>query len=407
MPSLPAPTVSIPLLSPPPSPSPILAPDNMPERPLTPQLAFRSVPIVGYDADSISDNPVPELETVPDLTPTGFIFNNPDSCLFYPIYVTNPAYEDRSQPRTILAKWIKYDLDYTYVHGTLGRDSTLRSVPVHVGRRACNYGLMTEAKWKKLLRGADEEFAINEALMEIGDPRLTGEVNQLCGQSAVKDTLEGLLRDAHHRVTEITCQLVDVECEVTGSRIHLEMADAYEEINNQFLRTFNCPSLRSPELAPLPITNRRRPVEFPVCHDEERTCCIRCFGCKTYGHHVQDCVKRKKNYWHKEKCTPSPHVSSTVDHEERNDNKMTLLEHIALLDWEDWTLEVCTCCGKINAKHTELECPLYEQCQRCHGTGAYGFIRNHTCTPAKEEEDTSMNMVNEADFDLYWGTQDD
>ncbi|KAH9162427.1 hypothetical protein EDB89DRAFT_1913295 [Lactarius sanguifluus] len=266
---------------------------------------------------------------------------------------------------------------------------------------------MTEAKWKKLLRGADEEFAINEALMEIGDPRLTGEVNRLRRQSAVKDTLEELLWDTHRQATDITHQLVDVECEVTRSRICLEMADAYEEINNRFLRTFNRPSLRSPKLTPLPITNRCGPVEFPVCHNEEHPCRIRCFGCKTYGHRVQDCVKRRKNHRRKEKSTPSPHISSTVDHEERNDNKMTLLECIALLDREDWTPEVCTRCRKINAKHTELECPLYEQCQCCRGTGAYGFIHNHTCTPAKEEEDTGMNMVNEADFDLYWGVHDD
>ncbi|KAH9168795.1 hypothetical protein EDB89DRAFT_1909022 [Lactarius sanguifluus] len=267
--------------------------------------SFMSVPIVGYDADSVSDDPVPELETVPDLAPIGFIFNNLDSRLFYPIYVANPAYEeDRSQSRTILAKWIKYDPDYTQVHGTLGRNNTIRSVPVHVGRRARNYGLMTEAKWRKLLRGADEEFAINEALTEIGDPRLTGEVNQLRGQSTVKDTLEGLLRDAHHRVTEIT-------------------------------------------------------LEFPVRHDEERTRRIRCFGCKTYGHRVQDCIKRKKNHRRKEKNTPSPRVSSTIDHEECNDNKMTLLEHIALLDWEDWTPEshdldlYVTGLGSLDFKHLQ------------------------------------------------------
>ncbi|KAH9159815.1 hypothetical protein EDB89DRAFT_2175623 [Lactarius sanguifluus] len=221
----------------------------------------------------------------------------------------------------------------------LGRNNTIRSVPVHVGRRARNYGLMTEAKWKKLLRGADEEFAINEALTEIGDPRLTGEVNRLHRQSVVKDTLEELLRDTHRRATDITCQLVDVEREVTGSRICLEMADAYEEINNRFLRTFNCPSLCSPELTPLLITNQRGAVEFSVRHDEEHPCRIRCFGCKMYGHRVQDCVKRKKNHRCKEKSTPSPRVSSTVDHEEHNDNKMTLLERIALLDREDWTPE--------------------------------------------------------------------
>ncbi|KAH9170497.1 hypothetical protein EDB89DRAFT_1907746 [Lactarius sanguifluus] len=266
---------------------------------------------------------------------------------------------------------------------------------------------MTEAKWKKLLSGANEEFAVNEALTEIGDPRLTGEVNRLCGQSAVKDTLEELLRDAHCWATDITRQLVDVEREVTRSHIRLEMADAYEEINNRFLRTFNCPSQRSPELTPLPITNRRGPVEFPVRHYEEHPRRIRCFGCKAYGHRVQDCVKRKKNHRRKEKNTPSPRVSSTDNHEERNDNKMTLLERIALLDREEWTPEVCTRCRKIDAKHMELECPLYEQCQCCHGMGAYGFIRNHTCTPAKEEEDTGMNMVNEADFDLYWGAHDE
>ena len=53
--------------------------------------------------------------------------------------------------------------------------------------------------------------------------------------------------------------------------------------------------------------------------------------------------------------------------------QLNLLERITLLEREEWTPDVCHICGKVNPKHSNLECPLYEQCDRCNGMGAYGY----------------------------------
>jgi hypothetical protein len=37
---------------------------------------------------------------------------------------------------------------------------------------------MTSSKWREFARGAPQEFIINEAVAEMGDPRIIGEVNR-------------------------------------------------------------------------------------------------------------------------------------------------------------------------------------------------------------------------------------
>ena len=80
--------------------------------------------------------------------------------------------------------------------------------------------------------------------------------------------------------------------------------------------------------------------------------------------------------------------------------EMPLLDRIALLDKEQWVPEVCNCCGKINPNHTELGCPLYEQCTRCMGTGPTGFLHKHTCYAPKDTHEWDK-QYNKVDFDLY------
>ena len=62
---------------------------------------------------------------------------------------------------------------------------------------------MTTEKWRYLHRNTDTEFVVNDALVEIGDPRLTGEVNRFRGLANVKDTLNKLMCEATQRVNEI------------------------------------------------------------------------------------------------------------------------------------------------------------------------------------------------------------
>ena len=81
--------------------------------------------------------------------------------------------------------------------------------------------------------------------------------------------------------------------------------------------------------------------------------------------------------------------------------EMSLLDRISLLNKEQWFPEVCDRCGKVNPNHTDLGCPLYEQCIRCMGTGPSGFLQRHTCYAKKDTHEWD-DQVNEADFDLYW-----
>ena len=61
----------------------------------------------------------------------------------------------------------------------------------------------TSEKWRYLRGDTDTEFVVNDTLAEIGDPRLTGKVNQFRGLTDVKDTLDKLMWEATQRVNKI------------------------------------------------------------------------------------------------------------------------------------------------------------------------------------------------------------
>ena len=185
-----------------PTPSITSVPNNTPaddttaEQPFPPQLAIRSLPI---EEDVISSIDYQSVVEDPDAAPQGFILNELDSRHFYPIHVPNPKYGKWDQePCSIIAKYIQYNADYTYVTGTAGRGYSQHSIPVYISRQTRFYTSMTAARWREFQRRAPQEFLINEAIADMADPRVVGEVNRLRGKMELKDTLGKLCSDAQH-----------------------------------------------------------------------------------------------------------------------------------------------------------------------------------------------------------------
>ena len=78
-------------------------------------------------------------ENLPPCAPVSYIPNIPNSLLFYPIYVKNPAYRGPCnnnnftpgcEQRVILTPFIKYSTDYTHMFGTLGEGQEIWSLTV-------------------------------------------------------------------------------------------------------------------------------------------------------------------------------------------------------------------------------------------------------------------------------------
>jgi hypothetical protein len=361
---------------PPPSPSVVSAPENTPE-PLSPQLARRSLPIredeeeetpqlahrslpIREDEEESAVSYDRAEEQLTELTaPVGYIPNTPDSKHFYPIYVTTKKYrEEGTGPRIVIAPFIKYNPDYTYVFGTEGEGCEIRNIPVQVGRRAQQYERMTRAKWRDLRRGDIREFAINEALEDLGDIRLKGELNRFRGLADQKEIVANLLKDALSRVNEITREAVVVDRALEGCMKRLEMANAHRELEDRFQRSFPFPTRphHSPERTPI-APRRGGPTEMPILHEQEKRQ-LKCYRCKKEDHVVSQCpMKRTQKSCKKcgkaghrgRKCprkTPEVEVTvSTVESGEiRSDqdpNKMTLLERVALLDRQEWYPDSC------------------------------------------------------------------
>jgi hypothetical protein len=441
-------TVTTPTIShtapapPPPSPSVVSAPENTPE-PLSPQLARRSLPIredkeetpqlthrslpIREDEEESAVNDDRAEEQLTELTaPVGYIPNTPDSKHFYPIYVTTKKYrEEGTGPRIVIAPFIKYNPNYTYVFGTEGEGCEIHNVPVQVGRRAQHYERMTAAKWRDLRRGDIREFAINEALEDLGDIRLKGELNRFRGLADQKEIVADLLKDALSRVNEITREAVVIDQALEGCMRRLEMSNAHRELEDRFQRSFPFPTRprHSPERTPI-APRRGGPTEMPILHEQEKRQ-LKCYRCKKEDHVVSQCpmkrtqksCKKCRKAGHRgRKCprkTPEVEVTvSTVESGEiRSDqdpNKMTLLERVALLDRKEWYPDSCRRCGVIDPKHNDLECPLYEHCNRCGGNGAYGYINQHVCYARKNDDEVSLGWSdNDADYDLYWNNGDD
>jgi hypothetical protein len=78
---------------------------------------------------------------------------------------------------------------------------------------------------------------------------------------------------------------------------------------------------------------------------------------------------------------------------------LMLLEKAALMRSMEWTPEVCGSCWKHNPGHHEPDCPHWEMCFKCRGTGPYGYLHRHVCKlwPGDEE----VFMQEDTDYE-YW-----
>ena len=157
------------------------------------------------------------------------------------------------------------------------------------------------------MRGNEKEFAINEALTEMGDLRLWGEINTFRGTVELKKTLEEMLKDMHGRVREVMRELIKVETEYEESKKRLEQANAYYEINDKFHTIFGLSPrprrvIRSPDITPI-TPALHGPNEMPILMDEDSRHNRKCYRCRQYGHVVQDCPipKGSKPRRHKNK----------------------------------------------------------------------------------------------------------
>ena len=186
---------SMPPKSPTPAPSVISPPENTPaEATTSPQLAIRSQPLPNNDhalsvaLSSIDFNRVADKADDGDNAPVGFVVNDPESCHYYPVYVSNPLYGkwDEEEPM-VMAKYIRYSPDYLFVTGCNGKAHPERTIPVYIGWKSNHYRCMNPTMWKELRRNSPQEFMINEAVVDLGDPRVVAKLNRYRGRCYDKD----------------------------------------------------------------------------------------------------------------------------------------------------------------------------------------------------------------------------
>ncbi len=140
-----------------------------------------------------------------------------------------------------MAHYIKYSHDHTKVKGTMGVGKEVKIMPVYTFIKKASYKKMMTEDWNHFRHGSEQEFAMNMALQEMGDIPLIREVNHLHGQLEVKDTLENLARDARHRLSEITRELVIYDQTLKDNMKRLEQVDAHYCLSNHFFQHFPLP----------------------------------------------------------------------------------------------------------------------------------------------------------------------
>ena len=405
-------------------------PDNTPTNPLSP-IDDNDDAITSIISNHEQTAPAINL-SVPQL---GYIRNDMDSRFFYPIYIKNQLHNSDGGDKYILAPFIKYTADYTQVHRTQGTGCEICTLPVQIGQVVRYANNMTSEMWGHLRRGSKQQFMVDEALEQLGDPRLRGEINYYRGKADVLNTLNSLYRSSMNEANRLMREIFVVEGEVKQSQQHIQRANAYEEVWNKCLSVFP-PAYTNPALTPgpRPLPSRpRRPVEMPVLMGEEPRTerKQRCLTCRSKNHTTYQC--RNKRPYKCGKCgqfghgwrtckiklaplaegvpEPSPiekqvatrsHPLPSLLEKAQDLPKMTLLERLKLMDCPEWTPKACPLCAKIDPGHNRLGCPRYKKCWSCGGSRAMGFVKKHYCPGPDKEDDPWMGANNNADMDLYW-----
>ena len=195
------------------------------------------------------------------------------------------------------------------------------------------------------------------------------------------------------QVTAVQAEVIKVTDDLTRCKRRLEHADVYGEIYRLNQHRYPTRILRGR----MPIMPRERgPVEMPILAEDtagpirnqrarrskKNKPRMRCYTCNKRGHCSYECPQKQ------------PKEEGEVTETSMREERMKLMDRI------DWTPTVCTKCGVVDPRHTVLECPKYERCRRCRGSGAYGFMRRHECRPIVDDEE--VLLVDDTDYDLYW-----
>ena len=135
---------------------------------------------------------------------------------------------------------------------------------------------------------------------------------------------------------------------------------------------------------------------MPILHDNDpnQQQVVRCFRCRKVGHLMSQCPRKKRNPrcttcggTHKvAKCpiNTTPEAVTTGTSEDTGTGKMTLLEHITLLNCIEYSPSHCAKCSHQNPEHLEMECPMYKQGIKCYNWGPRDFVKHHLCHAASE-----------------------
>ena len=185
--------------SPSPTPSLLSPPENTPNKSTTPpQLAIHSTPFPEDDAlsvalSSIDFNRVADKANDGDDVPVRFIINDPESRHYYPVYVPNLQYRkwDEEEPM-VVARYIRYEPDYLHVTGCNSKAYPEKTIPVYIGRKSNSWQRMNPTMWAVLQQGSPQQFIVDEAIADLGDPRVVAEVNRYRGKNELHATLEDM-----------------------------------------------------------------------------------------------------------------------------------------------------------------------------------------------------------------------
>ena len=155
----------------------------------------------------------------------------------------------------VVAKYIHYSPEYLFVTGCNGKAYLERTIPVYIGRKSNHHRRMNPTMWKEFRRNSPQEFMINEAVADLGDPRVVAELNQYRGKAELQETLGDILKEARHRVSEVEKEYLIVQRDLVDSMNCIERAGLYDTLQMQMQRIFSQPVIPdrhySPEPAPL------------------------------------------------------------------------------------------------------------------------------------------------------------
>ena len=352
-----------------------------------------------YSEDSKSEVNYEAPQDQTPIPPAGFITNDPTHPFFYPIHVPHPTYRETENTwtgtRTVVAPFICYSPDFTTIYGSAGISHQDESLPVHLLKKVQDPHHLSYNEWKQLQGGSQREFVINAAMNGINDPCLIGEVNCYRKEIRATQALRDLETETHARQHKISQEREVVEKVLKESTRRLEQARAYEELTHNIRTAASLPP--SPHATPF-IPCKNGSAEMPVLAGEEDHTQCHVASKSPKSRHSKKCSKCSSRKHRSKQCSLGlALITSTLGQE-----KMTLAEHLTLMDKLDWAPTLCRKCFRHNPGHMVLDCPQYKQYQRCYCHGNRSFVRCHACRiQAEEDEDMDFDV----DEEVYQGRE--